>query len=913
MITSMKHIWIICLAWICVCWAVVAAADDELAESRRFLLAGNYAEAAEIYARSALETPAAALGLARSLAAEGKYAEAQRALSIAGEHADLHAELARLAFRRGDLDSANTHCQSAIRLDPDQLLARWIRGELLRVTGRLDEAEEAYKWLITYYNGHDVEDAESLRWIGLAAARYARWNRLGDQFRFLVNELYPDALKSEPGFWPAHYEAGMLFLEKYNRSEASKQFKAALALNPNAAEVHVALGQLALVDGDFRQAQLSVARALEINPKLLEAWLIMADLAWANFQPPEAIRILKQHALPLNPIAEQTLGRLAACYVIEDGLSDDDGRDSRFDRLVEQVTARNEHAGEFFTVLAIWLDDRHKLPEAERFFQEALRRMPRKISPKANLGMLYMHWGREFQAKALLEEAFEEDPFNVRTNNMLGVLEVLDSMTTLPTGHVTLKYDAETDELLARYAARHIDSVYPELCERFGYEPPGPPLIEIFSSAKGNSGHQWFSTRMTGLPYLGTVAASTGQMVAMVSPNDSSTARRFNWARVLTHELVHVVTLQQTHFNIPHWYTEALAVWSEGYPRPQAWNDLLARRVAQGNLLNLDTINFAFTRPQSSDDWQLAYCQAELYLEYIIDGYGQEAIGKLLGAYAENLTTGEAVRRVFGVSQEQFERGYVEHLKKIAAGLSSVEPPSTRSFTQLLDASRENPDDVDLAAELAYEYLRRGEDKDALKLASRALQTDRKHQLAAYVQGRVYVRTGRTQEAIRLLEDCLDREAPGPKALNLLAALHLKAENYHEAARLYELGARHHPHNLQWARALALVYVRSDNNEQLAKVLDRLARADAESLSARKQLAKMALSRGDYTAAADWANRALEIDVKDADLHGLFAEALLGCHNHREAVDEYEIAVELDPDYPGAAKLLDKLRENDKP
>ena len=53
----------------------------------------------------------------------------------------------------------------------------------------------------------------------------------------------------------------------------------------------------------------------------------------------------------------------------------------------------------------------------------------------------------------------------------------------------------------------------------------------------------------------------------------------FNWARVLTHEVVHVITLQQTEFNIPHWYTEALAVESEGFPRPQEWNKMLLERV----------------------------------------------------------------------------------------------------------------------------------------------------------------------------------------------------------------------------------------------------------------------------------------------------------------------------------------------
>ena len=120
------------------------------------------------------------LGVER--AKQGKREEAVRTLtSGAGEHPDLHAELARLAFERGDYEAARKHADAAIRLDRNQLLARWIQGELLRTSGKLKEAEEAYSWLIRFYNLHqsEINRAESLRWIGLAAARYARWNRRG--------------------------------------------------------------------------------------------------------------------------------------------------------------------------------------------------------------------------------------------------------------------------------------------------------------------------------------------------------------------------------------------------------------------------------------------------------------------------------------------------------------------------------------------------------------------------------------------------------------------------------------------------------------------------------------------------------------------------------------------------------------
>ena len=238
---------------------------------------------------------------------------------------------------------------------------------------------------------------------------------------------------------------------------------------------------------------------------------------------------------------------------------------------------------------------------------------------------------------------------------------------TIETEHFVIKFDRAQDELLAEYAAKYLeDEVYPQLVKKFGFQPEGKSLFEIFSRAKNTDGHGWFSARMVGLPYIGTVGACAGRMVAMQSPNDAR--QKFNWSRVLRHEFVHVVNLQQTHFNIPHWFTEALAVQNEGFPRPPQWNDLLAERVSKGKLYNLDTINSGFIRPKSSDDWAMAYCQAELYAEYMLDRFGADALAKMLAAYADNENTRTVIHRSFGIDQAEFERGYVEYLQKVAAG-----------------------------------------------------------------------------------------------------------------------------------------------------------------------------------------------------------------------------------------------------
>ncbi len=367
--------------------------------------------------------------------------------------------------------------------------------------------------------------------------------------------------------------------------------------------------------------------------------------------------------------------------------------------------------------------------------------------------------GREEEAKKLLKDAFDADPFNLRVKNNLEVLNVVDTLRIARSEHFLLKYDGKADKWLGRYAARRLEAVYPELCKLFGYEPPQRTPVEIFNAAKGLDGHQWFSARLVGMPYLETVAASTGSIVAMASPNDSGASRQFNWARVLRHEFSHVITLQETKFNIPHWFTEGLAVWCEGYPRPQSWNELLVDRFLRGKLFDLKTLNAGFARLGSGDECQLAYCQAELYVEYMLSRGGQPSLRKMLAAYADNLATAAAIRQVFGVSEEEFERGYREYLKRLTSGLQAMKQPPRRELAELLKVHRERPDDADAAAELAYAQLCRGAGREVADLAETAVRLRPKQPLATYVLARLRLEDDKEAQAVALLEGCLDRRA----------------------------------------------------------------------------------------------------------------------------------------------------------
>src|SRR4029450_940663 len=227
----------------------------------------------------------------------------------------------------------------------------------------------------------------------------------------------------------------------------------------------------------------------------------------------------------------------------------------------------------------------------------ATARRPQIGGVRGRLGLVLMRLGEEGEAAKLLEESFAIDQFNVRVKNMLEVLNVLKGYAAIETEHFIVRFDRGQDELLARYAARHLeDDVFPELTRRLGYTPPGKTLIEIFSRSARTSGHSWFSARMVGLPFIGTVGACAGKMVALTSP--AELPEKFDSASVLRHEYVHVLNLQQTDFAVPHWLTEGLAVYLENQPRPQKWTILLASRAKERELFNLNNLTLGFIRPQ---------------------------------------------------------------------------------------------------------------------------------------------------------------------------------------------------------------------------------------------------------------------------------------------------------------------------
>ncbi len=845
---------------------------DPLAEARKRFLAGSYEEALEAYTTIGKANPAlagrVAFGLADTYWQKGDSTEAlavlDRAISAWPKDANLLAKRAELYMAVGEWAKAEADVATALKLNDKQLLARTVKARLLNGQGKLDEAKEALRWMVRYYNQADITSSEDMVSIAECAAEFARWTNNSAQIRFILNEVIKDALKLEPGYWPAELFAGQLLLEKYNRPDALESFDAVLKLNPKVPDAMVGKAQSALSRFELKDADAFAEQALKINPRHPAALRIKADIFFAAGDDPAAEKVLKQ-ALQTNPRDVISLGKLAAAYVMS-------GQQSEFDKLTAEVQGFDAKPGVYYQELASVLEDRKRYALAEQYYKQAAELRPMLSAPRTGLGMLYLRLGKEQEGRELLDAAFKLDPFHVRVANMRRVQDHLKAYSTIETEHYLIRFDPKTDAVLAAWLEHDLETMHAELKRQFQFEPEGKILIEVFNS------HEMFSGRTVGLPDLHTIGACTGRVVAMASPTAKGLGKPFNWGRVMRHELTHIFNLAQTEYQCPHWITEGLAVENELMARPPLWSQVLRDRFLADDLLNLDTILLGFVRPRSRDEWTLAYCQSQLYVQYLVKTHGQEAVGKLLNAFREGKDTTAALQAACAVRVEDFEAGYKKMVAEVVHSMgtptATAEAEMPMTFAELEKAAVAEPDNNDLQARLADALFKRGKVAEAKKIAETVLGRDANNATAATVQARILIRGGEVEEATKLLETALKAKPDDYRLLQLVGRLYIEQMQFKEAAVLFEQGQKLHPLQGDWLEQLARIYAETKEVEKLIPTLATIVSQDPDDLPSRLKLAKLYFDAKNYAEASKIAEDALRIDVNQAEALEMYIDCL---------------------------------------
>ena len=265
------------------------------------------------------------------------------------------------------------------------------------------------------------------------------------------------------------------------------------------------------------------------------------------------------------------------------------------------------------------------------------------------------------------------DPFNARTTNYLRLLDMMDQFASKESAHFIVRYDARQDPIIPEYFSDYLESVYPAVCGAYQYEPKVKTFIEVFPT------HDAFSVRTTGGPWIATVGASTGRIIALVAPRKGErTMGPFNWSQVLRHEFTHTVTLGATDNRIAHWFTEGLAVQQEHSPLRWEWVPMLYSAVTKHELFQMDSLTWAFIRPRRPIDRQLAYAESSWICQFVEQRYGHGAILAMLDQFRKGSTQEEVFENALHRTQSEFFTEFERWCQKQVAGWGYDEASSAK-------------------------------------------------------------------------------------------------------------------------------------------------------------------------------------------------------------------------------------------
>ncbi len=583
--------------------------------------------------------PAARILRARILAEQGKLPDAIEAFRrVASDHPDsipAHFWLADALDSAGDPAGALA-AYAWFDAQPQRFMDRW-RADVGGLFGRAED-------VVLIARAYD-------RWASMTSA-YRDNRRLHDDILGMFVKAY-DMIDRE--YYPAHVAAAEYFLSHDNPIEAIKELKAAKASNPNDARTIVLLGQIALMQFNFDGADTAVEQLRQVDPDSLDADLLEVRNLLLQRKPKDAEAPLAT-ILAKVPDHRVALGLLAATYALQ-------LRDADLESALARVDRFAPRSPEAYFEVAEQLGAMRQYPRAAAMYQRAIERAPWWTAPRNGLGLLYTQSGDEDEAQRVLDAAHALDPFNLRTTNYLRLLDMMAKFARVETDHFVVMYDAVKDPVIPEYFADYLESIYRDVCGEFQHEPARKTLIEVFPT------HDAFSVRTTGTPWIGTVGASTGRVIALVSPRKGAqTMGTFNWAQVLRHEFTHTVTLSATDNRIAHWMTEGLAVVQEHSPIRWEWVPMLYSAVKQKKLFTMDGLTWGFVRPKRPIDRQLAYAQSFWICDYIQEKYGQQALLKMMDLFRQGGRQEDVFPQVLGRSLSDFSNDFFAWTEKQVAG-----------------------------------------------------------------------------------------------------------------------------------------------------------------------------------------------------------------------------------------------------
>jgi tetratricopeptide (TPR) repeat protein len=789
---------------------------------------------------------------------EGRLEEVDR-LAEAADATDLRRVIkARADVARGRYDAALAALTTLAAEAPGSEAALE-RGLLLALLGRREESVAQLQAV--------TGSAEQERGV-------ARLLRLGRAFGALnqarrANGLFQEATGLAPDDPRIHTAWGELFLDKHNAREASELFAAALKADDRWAPAYLGLGR-AVAEDDPTSARAHVARALALNPMSVDARLVLADLD-LDERKLDAAREQLAKAIEINPSSLEALSMQGALAFLE-------ARPDDVDRLAAQVKTVNPQYGDFYRIVGGQAAAHYRFEEAVTLLRKAVALDPESPRIQAEFGMHLLRTGDEPAAREALERAFKVDAYDVVTYNLLALLDSLDKFQTFTDGDLVFKLHPDEAPVMRESVMRLSREAIASLSKRYGFTPTGPILIEMFPR------HDDFAVRTLGLPgMVGALGACFGKVVTLDSPRARPPTGSFNWGATLWHELGHVMTLQLSSQRVPRWVTEGASVFEERRADP-SWGregeyDFL-QAYAKDELIKLSELNTGFS---SSRTINLAYHQASLVVEHIVDKYGDGGLQKLLKAYGTGQSQEAALQTGLGVTFDALQASFDQYLA-----------------TKFGDARK--------ALETIEEPFPAGSDDNPAGAVTAWADRHARNYSVQLRAGRWFFEQQRLDAARHYLEHAatLVPQTMGDESPRVgLSEIAEKQNDPERAMRELELVLAEGHTAIEAARRLSVLARKAGDTARAAKAADRIAMLDPFDAAAHGELGRLALSRQDSARAVRELELALKLGAADpAAAHTDLAEAYLQA-GQPDAVRRHAIsALEIAPRYERAQELL---------
>ncbi len=631
---------------------------------------------------------------------------------------------ARVHLLRGEYDEAENSIDAGILFNPSSIALAEMRAEIFDARGLNAEAYELRRSLVSRINMSPPDTVEELL-AGSAAMRLMKEPKA-------ANQLFQIAWDHAPAHPNVLFERIRLYRSTHALIEAQKIGAKLIKLQPTFLEAYEEQA-LTFVDMNvspqtiYYYCNKTLAFSPErLQPRILKAYFAIVSNNWSSAQ------ILLDENIKHNPNDRETqrLKNVLRFFTSESPI---------------EITKADEACliGEIFAA-------RSQEKDAFEWLQRAHQLNPSNFGIIHRLGIVAFRCGELNLAYTWLEQAFNDDPFDWRTKNLLDFLDN-QKKDTLSSNEMFDIFYRKKDELIAEYTRYLIPKYWEIEQKRYAKETGAFDARVHLCSGNGDLG-----VITSGIPSFGCGGTSSDLQGSLAYPDDiyvqtptavSGLNPVYRFDEALYRAVAHRMALKALGPKAPLWIREGMTGLGTMQQFPDTMPPSLSATVTlmrDGGYYSLPSMESLIVNERNVN----ARTAAALIIQATRDILDEESFQTLLTLIANGESWQKAYEKVFDTQIDEISN-------LIANQIIKRYPSNIIHITKFSDIQ-------ELAEQAEYS------DDARLELASIQLEFDH------------------LEEAEMILAPILLQDTPPAKALALAGKIAFRKSNYEKAKALLE-------------------------------------------------------------------------------------------------------------------------------